>query len=323
MRGSRGVRSIFFYLCHLLLSLLLRTCLTHHLYLSLFRPPPPLCRCGCPADSFTANGKNECSADACRRGCELAQFQDPSIDDNSDIPQEERMYRGKDVKIDHRKGKDAGALLDALKKLRDYVNTVISLSWTEINEHKQTIAKNGVLIPTTLDLVNAALDVIDDYDSRYGALFLDSQVGGFQRSSTTEDGKELARAIYQVQQAALEGIYAGTMTELLNRLDRLYDPIVESCTDLLADRPWGSHKYFPGAILGPQGSEATHTVSINTNFALPWGKKVCYSTDRDIKTTGFYLVAGKIGTVTVPQSVVDHGKFRIQGEFSGHKALQL
>jgi hypothetical protein len=317
MWGTRGVSPSFTCVTYLFLYFCAdASCLT--LALFVLSVSSPLRRCGC-VSSFSANGKNECSPDACKRGCELAQYQDPTI--NSTIPQEEHMYRGKDVQIDHRKGKDAGALLNALNNLRDYVNGTISLSWTEINDARETIAENGVLIPTTLDLVNAALDVIDDYDSKKGALFLGSQVGGFQRSSTTEDGKELARAIYQVQQAAMEGIYAGTMTELRNRLDRLYDPIVASCTDLLANRPWGSHVNFPGKIRGEQGPEVNHTVSINTNYSLPWGKKVCYSTDRDIKTTGLYLVAGKIGTVTVPQSVVDNGKFRIRGEFSGHIAV--
>jgi len=267
-----------------------------------------LFRCGCPTDSFSTGEKTECSADACKAGCLLAQQQALP-----ETPQDEKMYRGLNVQSDPRLGKDPVALMDALTALDNHVTEVTTLTWEEINDAKVAVEENGAMIPTSAELINAALDLIDNYDALVGPLFLD--VGQFPRTSTTEDGNELRRAIRQVEQAALEGIYAGTPPELINRQDRLYDPIVESCTDVLANRPWGSHTKFPGALLGPQGPEVDHIVSIDTNYGLPWGKKVCYSTDRDFRITGLYLVAGQIATVTVPQSVVDHGMFRIQGEF--------
>lgn len=223
------------------------------------------------------------------------------------------MYRGLNVPKDPRLGKDPVALMDSLIALNNHVIGVTTLSWTEINDASVAVEDNGAMIPTTIDLINAALLLIENYDFYIGPLFLD--VDQFPRTSTTQDGNELRRAIRSVQQAALEGIYGGTQPELINKQDHIYDPIVESCTDVLANRPWGSHTKFPGALLGPQGSEADYTVSIDTTYNLPWGKKVCYSTDRDFRITGLYLVAGQIATVTVPQSVVDHGMFRIQGKF--------
>lgn len=285
-------------------------CTIHDAYSS-FHSTVYLFRCGCPVDSFSAGGKNECSADACKAGCDHAQLQDPAFYPST--PQDEKMFRGLNVQSDPRLGKDPVALMDALTALDNHVTEVTTLTWEEINDARVAVEVNGAMIPTTIDLINAALLLIENYDTIVGPLFLD--VGQFPRTSTTEDGNELRRAIRQVEQAALEGIYAGTPPALINRQDRLYDPIVESCTDVLANRPWGSHTKFPGALLGPQGSEADYVVSIDTNYGLPWGKKVCYSTDWDFRITGFYLVAGQIATVTVPQSVVDHGMFRIQGKF--------
>ena len=63
-------------------------------------------------DSFSAGGKNECSANACKAGCDLAQQQALP-----DTPQDEKMYRGLNVPSDPRLGKDPDALLNALTAL--------------------------------------------------------------------------------------------------------------------------------------------------------------------------------------------------------------
>ena len=272
-------------------------------------PTIKMFRCGCPVivegqQNWGSGSPNECSPNACKRGCDFA-FEN----------QFNEMYNGEDVSYDLRIGLNSTELLTAMENLSGHISGTTPMDATQIDAARESIVNNGPLLPTELNLITSALDLIDEFEtSPYGPLFINSRSSsGFPREEpASSDDKQLERAMLSTQQTVLDEIFAGTRANYLTET-RLYDPIISECSSVLEGRSWQTAKYFPGEIQGPADSVAVeHTVSINTTYPACWGRPVLFCKEPAIKPTGLWLQAGKIATITVPPEIVTAGGYKIQ-----------
>ena len=58
--------------------------------------------------------------------------------------------------------------------------------------------------------------------------------------------------------------------------------------------------YFPGSCPLPVDSAKIYSVKINASMPTDWGKPTAFSKTSARRPTGYYLPAGCIGTITVP-----------------------
>lgn len=248
--------------------------------------------CGCPTnDSFGL----DCDESACEAGCDLAH--------SSEL--RDKFFHGESVIIDDQKGADANLLLASLTRLSDHVNGVNTLTTEEIKETMTDFKEEDSLLDTQMNIMEAALNLIDDYESTFGPLFLNSKTtGGFPRDGN--DDLELERAILQVQQSILDDIYRGTLPTTANQ-EHTHPSVISTCSSFLDGRRWKTADYFPGYVDPPTDDSIVHNIIINATMEKRWGRPVCFDSDHHIRPTGLYLSPGKIATVMVPESLVGTG----------------
>lgn len=131
------------------------------------------------------------------------------------------MYHGLDVIYDERSGLDETQLSDAMNELSGHISGASSLDATSIDTARDIIVLHAPLLPTNLNLMSQAFDLIDAFEaSTFGPLFLNT--GSITRDPSTSDGQEIERAALQIQQAILDKVYDGTLQEFQS-FDRIYD----------------------------------------------------------------------------------------------------
>lgn len=207
-------------------------------------------------------------------------------------------------------------LLDAIEALRAQVNGTANLTDTQIDAEREKFSNNMARLTSSLVTINAALDLVDDYESYRGPLFInDDSKDGFSRIFLNEDDKDLERAILAVQQGILDEIYHGSLWHKTHRsdpVDRTSYPIISDCADVLRGRKWLTSTYFPGAADLPVNQDMIYSVEVNITFAPRWGRRVAFAESSDSAffrrirpLGGLYLSPGEIATVTVPSSMLE------------------
>jgi hypothetical protein len=182
-------------------------------------------------------------------------------------------------------------VLDALTALTDHIEGTSSLSLSEIETHKLTIDDNRRYCGYSDATIAACFDLVDAYDSAYGALFvLDSSVRSFTRADASDD--DIYWAVFHVMQYTMDYAYGEGNLEVYEAL--------------LDGYKFGSSAFFPGAVAPPADPTAEYEVQISGTYADAWGHPAGDG-DYARKPTGAYLAPGSIATVTVPSSLVGKG----------------
>lgn len=191
-------------------------------------------------------------------------------------------------------GAPEGDLLAALAKLQSHVEGSNTLTDTELDAHRAVIDRDKVLFGTSENVMTAAFELSDAYETIVGPLFVNAKTrGGFDKVDQAGDGFKLERAIITVQQLLL---------------DRAFDD--ENCQSkhaFLAGKMFETSGFFPGACAPPSDPQVSYSVDVNANNPTMWGKPVGYGPVAARRPTGCYLAPGSIGEVTVPAAMVNQG----------------
>ena len=239
--------------------------------------------CGCPTEGqegFVAGAawgiSNDCSSTACAAGCALAATT-PGI-----------SFYGRALS-DQELAANTAAYSDKVAQLNATIDAL--LRWVQGNEET---GGGGVTSPVQLSadfvdkvqflrrearLVSKALRLVDVYEhSAHGPLFV--ATGYFNRAADSDDGMELARAMFSVQQAILDALY--------NTLHVKVE--IEDCTrPLLQRRGWLTAQHFPGAVPLPTDPSVLHSVTIAAQVLPVWGVPVAFAKTDEVRPTGLYL----------------------------------
>ena len=102
-------------------------------------------------------------------------------------------------------------------------------------------------------------------------------------------------------------------------MDLPYIPIIKECAAELDGKKWLTSKHYPGSVAPPTDKTVVHTVQVDASFRKQYGRMVAFSENtnqghpdpgnfRRIRPIGgLYLPPGEIGSVTVPQELVNVG----------------
>ncbi|MBL7825560.1 MAG: hypothetical protein JNJ57_02945, partial [Saprospiraceae bacterium] len=183
------------------------------------------------------------------------------------------------------------------QKLKDHITGVIQLNGQELNSLSDSIQQHIFAVADTSSAVAMALDIIDCYETLKGPIFLNASTqSGFPNKFDAVDGKELARAVFVLQQ----GVF-----------DHVYTPVnISKYLHLIANRKFKTANWFPGVCPSPIDSSTTYTAKINASLPAEYGIGTAFSDAPARRPTGYYLAPGSVGTVKVPQALVNKG-FRI------------
>jgi hypothetical protein len=184
------------------------------------------------------------------------------------------------------------SLISALTALENHILGTPSLSSSQIAAHKATIDTHKSLFGSSYDVMVAAFDLVETYDtSGPGPLWVNQVLP--DRSSVVDD---IHWTVYNVMQAIVDNIYT-------NENVVLYE-------GLLDGYKFGSSAHFPGSV-DPPSPIVTHTATINASYPDTVGWERQGDTLAARKPTGTYLAPGSIATVTVPPALVNSG-YRIR-----------
>ena len=240
--------------------------------------------CGCTGTGFGS----DCGSAGCSRACELANLPIRKIN----------FFHGASVIIDRQIGISSSDLLASIAALHNHVEATALLSGSQIITQMEIFKTNAELLETEKPLMEAALNLVDAYETNKGALFINAaSIGGFVRNQpVVSDNKEMERTMIVVQQAILDNIYSTSN-------------IVSTCSTFLSGRKWKTSFFFPGHVDHLDIADATtiHVVKIKATHTAYWGRKVAFADAPVRKATGLYLVPGQIASITVPSKIVNQG----------------
>ncbi|MEI6412367.1 MAG: M60 family metallopeptidase, partial [Bacteroidota bacterium] len=185
-------------------------------------------------------------------------------------------------------------LIGAFGKLKKHITGAAPLSALTINSIAQTIQQNIFVIGDSTDVVLAAFNLVDCYETIKGAIFMNASTqNGFSNDFGAVDGKELVRAVFQVQQGILDYIYTPEN--------------IQKYKGILIGRKYKTADYFPGVCPPPSDPLAVYTAKVNATMPTEYGKRTAFSSTPARRPTGYYLAPGSLGTVKVPTALVNKG----------------
>lgn len=191
-------------------------------------------------------------------------------------------------------GTISSILLNDYQMLMNHCNNINILSPTQLNSLAADIQSNYLYMADNLQVITAAFDVINCYETNSGPMFLNAATtGGFPNAPGALDGFEYDRAIYVVQQKLFEVLF--TKNKILQY------------QSFLQGKKYLTSNYFPGACPVPANPSQAFTVTINASMPTNWGNPTAWSTIPARRPTGYYLSPGSIGKVKVPSSMVNAG----------------
>lgn len=184
------------------------------------------------------------------------------------------------------------ALSWAIQSILKHLNNTSPLTPTQINAVSDTIQEHIFVIGDSLPIVLEAFAMIDYYESTKGPMFLNSaSQGGFPNAFGALDGYELVRAVFKIQQGILDYIY--TPANVIKYLPEL------------EGRRFQTADFFPGICPDPDDPATSYSALINGSMPTEYGKRTAWSSTPCRRPTGYYLAPGSIGTVKVPESMIN------------------
>ncbi|MCP4071252.1 MAG: hypothetical protein GY742_05860, partial [Hyphomicrobiales bacterium] len=185
----------------------------------------------------------------------------------------------------------ASNLSDVMSSLKDHLTGQTLLPPAEIEELTETFTENKIFLDSNQSLITEAFDLINYYETNEGPMFTNKTVNGFPREQEGDDGYELARAIFTVQQEIHDIIFSADNCQ--------------TCQSEFDGVKFQTSDFFPGAASPPSNSKVTYDVVIKATQTEYWGKSVMFATIPARRPTGCYLAPGSVGKVTVPSSMVN------------------
>ncbi|MEP6647797.1 MAG: M60 family metallopeptidase [Saprospiraceae bacterium] len=186
-------------------------------------------------------------------------------------------------------------LVNNFQQLLNHCNGTTPLSPAQINSVATSINQNQLYIAENLEVITAAFNLINCYETSPGPLFMNTATtGGFPNAPVGAlDGFEYDRAIFLVQQELFNVLYTK------NKIAQYHN--------FLQDRKYLTSNYFPGACPLPVDSSHVYTATVNASMPTTWGKPSAWATTPVRRPTGYYLSPGSIGKVKVPNAMVNAG----------------
>jgi N-terminal domain of M60-like peptidases/Concanavalin A-like lectin/glucanases superfamily/Peptidase M60, enhancin and enhancin-like len=197
-------------------------------------------------------------------------------------------------------GVTAAKLSAGLALLRAHFSGQTLLGAAAFDAAVKDITNNAVHLPASESTIIAALDLLDQYETSAGPLFVGaSTAAGIPNAASAGEPAVLreARGMLAVFQAVHDEAFRAES--------------VAACNRILKNRRWATADYFPGKVVATLDAAKTFTVKVNATVPAVWGIPVVFATDPKLRPTGLYLPPGSIGLVTVPAELVNAG-FAVQ-----------
>lgn len=184
-------------------------------------------------------------------------------------------------------------LSQSLRHLNDHLTDRKTLAPDELLKLETLISENGKGLHT--DTLKQAFAVVARYDQTQGPLFINAQTRNtFKRTRT--QGIELDRALFALQQALL---------------DHAYTPDQVAQNPALYRFKFGTADYFPGPCEPSKTPRRSLTTRVNATQIPGQGFPLNEDGSSARRPTGWYLPAGEVAVIQVPEHLVNKG-YRIR-----------
>ena len=193
-------------------------------------------------------------------------------------------------------------LINAISDIRAHVDSIITLSDAQLQTQVNLFKDNAELLEMDFTAMNAAFELIDAYEARHGALFINSRTVGYHFTREgNEDALTLERTILLLQQSVFDEVFRGKLVQG----EAVFESIIENCQHYLNGRAWKTSHFFPGHVDPPSDPTVAHAVVIDGTKPPYWGKVVCFADEPALRPTGLYLSPGGVAKITVPSAFVN------------------
>lgn len=185
-------------------------------------------------------------------------------------------------------------LASNMAKIKNHIKGIDILSSSKLLKISDTLRQDIFTIGDSSSLVLQAFDLVDCYDLINGPLFINTMTkNGFANDFAANDGFELVRAIFIVQQGIQDFVYNGAN--------------VNKYMQILKGRKFKTADYFPGFCPLPEDSTLVYTSKINASMPTEYGRPTAWSSTPVRRPTGYYLSAGTVGKVKVSEQMINQG----------------
>lgn len=195
-------------------------------------------------------------------------------------------------------------LLSSIEALRGHIDGTATLSTTQIEANKRILDANRDRFGDSAATITASFNLVQSYETTYGPMW--------SAGSPTQNGYS--------RRDTSDGDIHWTMFHAMQYIvDDTYNPTnIAAHQNLLSGYKFGSADVVPGRVTAPTDPTAVHTVAIDGSFLNTFGRNTMHwaEPDRNARNaTGMYLAPGSIGTITVPETLVNAGyKIRVGGQ---------
>jgi hypothetical protein len=217
---------------------------------------------------------------------------------NDPVPSKYKEGYCKPVTADNN---DVAVFNAALNYLKLHLEGSSTLTAGQLEVQTERMKQTMYAVTNSKETLLLAFSVIAAYEKmRGGAFFANTATkGGFSNEYYGATNTNIDRAVLTIQQS-------------------IHDSAFEPSTfakykDVLAGKKFNSSDWFPGKVKVAANPNTIYSAKINATMAKDVDKRTAFSWEGAIarRPTGYYLAAGDVAKVTVPQSMVNK-KFMIQ-----------
>ena len=196
---------------------------------------------------------------------------------------------------------DAAVFSAALTSLKSHMEGSQTLSSAQLQVLNERLKQTMHAVTQNKDTLTLAFSVIAAYEKMRGGPFFANIAtkGGFSNEYYGDTKTDIDRAVLNIQQS-------------------IHDSAFEASTfakykDVLTGKKFGSSDWFPGKVKVAANPNTVYSAKINATMVADVDTRTAFSSIGAVarRPTGYYLAAGDVAKVTVPQSMVNK-KFMIQ-----------
>ena len=216
---------------------------------------------------------------------------------NDPIPS---LYKKGYCKVVAADNNDGVVFAAAMAKIKAHLDGSAVLTAEQLQDQSDRITQTTYTLADSDANIAQAFSVLNVYDIKEkGAFFLNAKTkGGFPNFSGKADGFEIDRAVLALQQSIFDFAYTPAS--------------LATFRGTLAGQKFSSSDWFPGAVKAPAVPGTVYTAKINATMAPDVGLRTAFSQSFARRPTGYYLAAGDIAKITVPDSIPTDGTFKIR-----------
>jgi hypothetical protein len=217
---------------------------------------------------------------------------------NDPIPSEYKKGYCKPVTADNN---DVATFNAALAYIKSHLDGSSTLTAGQLEVQTERMKQTMYAVTNSQDTLLLAFSVITAYEKmRGGAFFVNTATkGGFSNEYYGVTSTNIDRAVLTIQQSIHDNAFLPST--------------FAKYKDVLIGRKFNSSDWFPGKVKVAANPNTIYSVRINATMAKDVDARTAFSSEGAIarRPTGYYLAAGDVAKVTVPQSMVN-AKFMIQ-----------